>query len=83
MVNVYGLRRVEERERAMKKNMGNMDRSIRVAVAVAIGILFLANQITGTVAIVAGVVAVVFLLTSAVGFCPLYSVLGVSTMKKH
>jgi hypothetical protein len=67
----------------MKQNMGNMDRSIRVALAVAVGILYLAGQITGTAAIIAGVVAVVFLLTSAVGFCPLYMALGISTMKKH
>ena len=67
----------------MKRNMGNMDRSIRVALAVSVGILFLAGQISGTGAIIAGVVAVVFLLTSAVGFCPLYAMLGVSTMKKH
>jgi hypothetical protein len=49
----------------MKKNRGNMDRSIRVAVAVAVGILVLANPIAATVEIVAGVVAVVFLLTGA------------------
>ena len=67
----------------MKQNMGTMDRSIRVALAVAVGFLYLAVQITGTAAIIAGVVALVFLLTSAVGFCPLYRVLGVSTMKKH
>ena len=67
----------------MKKNMGNMDRSIRVALAIAVGILVLSGQIVGTAVIIAGVVAVVFLLTSAVGFCPLYAVLGVSTMKKQ
>jgi len=75
--------RPEGKERIMKKNMGNMDRSIRVALAVAFGILYLAGQITGTAAIIAGVVAAVFLLTSVVGFCPLYAVLGVSTMKKQ
>ena len=67
----------------MKRNMGNMDRSMRVGLAVSLGILFLAGQISGTAAIIAGVVAVVFLLTSAAGFCPLYAVLGVSTMKKQ
>jgi hypothetical protein len=71
------------KERVMKKNMGNMDRSIRVALAVAVGVLFLTGQITGTAAIIAGVVAAVFLLTSAAGFCPLYAMLDVSTMKKH
>jgi hypothetical protein len=66
----------------MKKNMGTIDRSIRVALAVAVGILYLAGQITGTAAIILGVLAVVFLLTSAVGVCPLYMAIGVSTLKK-
>ena len=67
----------------MKKNMGTIDRSIRVVLAVVVGSLYLAGEITGTAAIILGVFAVVFLLTSAVGFCPLYRALGVSTMKKQ
>jgi len=67
----------------MKKNMGTIDRSIRVVLAVVVGMLYLAGQITGTAAIILGVVAVVFLLTSAVGVCPLYMALGVSTIKKQ
>lgn len=67
----------------MKKNMGTIDRSIRVVLAVVVGSLYLAGEITGTAATILGVFAVVFLLTSAVGFCPLYRALGVSTMKKQ
>jgi len=67
----------------MKKNMGTIDRIIRVVLALVVGILYLAGQITGTAAIVLGVFAVVFLLTSAVGFCPLYVPLGISTLKKQ
>ena len=66
----------------MKKNLGARDRSIRAALAIAIVFLLLSGQIIGTAAIIAGVVAVVFLLTSAVAFCPLYAALSVSTMKK-
>lgn len=63
----------------MKKNMGNADRIIRVLVAAAIGILYYTNIITGTLGIVLLVLAGVFLLTSVVSFCPLYSPFGIST----
>ncbi len=67
----------------MKKNMGTVDRIIRVAVAVVIGILYFTNQITGIAAIILGILAVVFLLTSAVSTCPLYLPLGLSTRPKE
>ncbi len=63
----------------MQKNMGNLDRGVRVAVAIAAAVLYFAGILTGTIGIVALVVAAVFLLTSAVGFCPLYRLVGVST----
>jgi hypothetical protein len=66
----------------MKQNMGSIDRALRVLVAVVIGILYFTGQITGTVAIILGIFAVVFLLTSAIGFCPLYLPLKISTIKK-
>ncbi len=66
----------------MKKNMGTADRVIRVVIAVVFGLLILTNAISGTVGIILGVLAIVFLLTSAVGFCPLYAPFGISTMKK-
>lgn len=65
----------------MKKNMGTIDRVLRAIVAVVIGVLFFTNQITGTAAIILGVFALVFLLTSVVSFCPLYLPLGLSTCK--
>jgi Na+(H+)/acetate symporter ActP len=66
----------------MKQNMGSIDRALRVLVAVVIGILYFTGQITGTAAIILGIFAVVFLLTSAIGFCPLYVLLKLSTIKK-
>jgi hypothetical protein len=66
----------------MKQNMGSIDKLVRVLVAVVIGILYFTNQITGTAAIILGIFAVIFLLTSAIGFCPLYLPLKLSTMKK-
>jgi hypothetical protein len=66
----------------MKKNMGSIDKIVRVLVAVVISILYFTDQITGTAAIILGVIAVIFLLTSAIGFCPLYLPLKLSTIKK-
>jgi len=65
----------------MKKNMGTVDKAIRVIVAIVIGVLYFTGQITGTAAIILGVLAVVFLLTSLVGTCPLYLPVGLSTKK--
>lgn len=66
----------------MKPNMGNADRVIRALVAVAIGALYFSGTVSGTVAVVLAVVAVVFLATSAVGTCPAYIPLDLSTRKK-
>ena len=66
----------------MKKNMGSIDKFVRVLVAVVIGILYFTDQITGTAAIILGILAVIFLLTSAIGVCPLYLPLKLSTIKK-
>ncbi len=65
----------------MKKNMGTADRAIRVLIAIVIAILYFTNAITGTLAIVLMIVAVVFLLTSFISFCPLYTLLGMRTNK--
>lgn len=66
----------------MKSNVSNLDRIVRVLIAVLVGILYYTNIISGTIAIILGVVAVIFLATSLINFCPLYSVLGISTRKK-
>ncbi|MCX7949190.1 MAG: DUF2892 domain-containing protein [Treponemataceae bacterium] len=66
----------------MKQNMGLVDRLVRVALALVVGVLVFTGQLTGVAAVILGIFAVVFLLTSAVGFCPLYVPLGISTKKK-
>jgi hypothetical protein len=63
----------------MKKNMGTADRVIRFLVAAVIAVLFFTNVITGTLGIVLLVLGGVFLLTSFVSFCPLYTIVGLST----
>lgn len=66
----------------MKKNMGTVDRVLRVLIAVVVGVLYLTGQITGTAAIILGIVAGIFLLTGFVGFCPLYAPFRISTRGK-
>jgi len=66
----------------MKVNMGRTDRTLRLALAIVAAVLIYTRQLTGTWAVVIGVLAVVFAVTSLVGFCPLYVPLGLSTRKK-
>ena len=65
----------------MKKNMGVVDKVIRLVVVAIIVALYFAGQITGTAAIILGIVAVAFLVTSLIGWCPTYVPFGISTQK--
>jgi hypothetical protein len=67
----------------MKKNMGSADRIIRVLIAALIATLYFMNILTGTAGTVFLGLAVVFLVTSLVSFCPLYSIFGLNTCVKH
>lgn len=66
----------------MKKNMGTADKFIRIGIAVVIAILYISKLITGTWAIILGALALVFMFTSFIGFCPLYLPFGINTLKK-
>jgi Na+(H+)/acetate symporter ActP len=65
----------------MTKNMGTADRLIRVLLAIVVGILYLTGAISGVAAIILGIFAVIFIITSLIGFCPLYVPLKISTKK--
>jgi hypothetical protein len=65
----------------MKKNMGTADRIVRTIIAAVVAILYFTNVITGTLGIVLLILAVVFLATSLISFCPLYAPFGISTCK--
>ncbi len=66
----------------MKKNMGSADRIIRIVIAAVIAILYFTNTLlTGTIGLVALILAGVFVLTSLVSFCPLYAPFGINTCK--
>ncbi|HWH61638.1 MAG TPA: DUF2892 domain-containing protein [Ginsengibacter sp.] len=63
----------------MKRNMGVLDRTIRVLIAAAVAALVFTNAISGAWAIVLMILAGVLVVTSLVSFCPLYAALGCST----
>ncbi|HNL83724.1 MAG TPA: DUF2892 domain-containing protein [Chitinophagales bacterium] len=63
--------------------MGKLDKTLRIAVAAVIAILYFTHVISGTLAIVLGIVAIIFLLTSLVGNCPLYIPLKINTNKEE
>ncbi len=65
----------------MKTNMGGADRVIRVILAAVFAILFFTGTVTGTMGIVLLVLGGVFLATSVISFCPLYTLVGLNTCK--
>jgi hypothetical protein len=66
----------------MKKNIGSIDRVIRLLVALAIIALYYTNQINGTVAIVLLGIAAIFIITSFISVCPIYLMFGLNTKNK-
>ena len=65
----------------MKKNIGSMDKGVRVSVAIIIALLYFFDVIQGTLAYVLMAIAIIFLVTSFINFCPLYALLGMNTCK--
>ena len=66
----------------MKKNMGNVDRIVRVIIAAVLAGLYFGGVITGTLGIVLVAAGAVFVLTSLISFCPLYTLFGMNTCPK-
>ncbi len=66
----------------MRTNMGGTDRTLRLILAAVAAVLIFTRLLTGTAALVIGILAIIFAVTSVVGFCPLYVPLGVSTKRK-
>jgi hypothetical protein len=67
----------------MKKNVGSIDKAIRILMALVIVVLAFTKVITGTLAIVLLVFAGIFVLTSLISFCPIWKALGISSIKKQ
>lgn len=66
----------------MKKNMGNTDRIFRVIAAVVFSVLYFTGTVAGTAGLVLVVLGAIFLATSFISFCPLYTLVGVNTCEK-
>jgi len=63
------------------KNMGTIDRIVRVVIALVILALYFAGMLSGTIAIVLLILSGIFIITSLIGTCPLYLVFGIKTHK--
>lgn len=62
--------------------MGALDKSLRVLIAIVIALLFYLDVIEGTLAYVLMAFAIIFLITSFISFCPLYTILGINTCRR-
>ena len=66
----------------MKSNMGSTDKAIRIVLAIVFAGLYITKLVEGTVGLALLVIGGVFLLTSVISFCPLYTLLGMNTSEK-
>ena len=66
----------------MTKNMGTVDKTVRLLLVLVVAVLYLTGAITGVAAIVLGIIAAIFIITSLISFCPLYALLKISTRKR-
>lgn len=66
----------------LKQNVGTIDRVVRLIIAVVLAALLLGGKFTGVTAIVLWIVAIIALITGTIGFCSLYTLLGITTITK-
>jgi hypothetical protein len=66
----------------MKKNVGSIDKVIRILMALLVITLYFTQVISGTVAVILLIVSAILILTSVISFCPIYWPFGISTDKK-
>lgn len=66
----------------MKKNLHSIDRSVRIILALVFAFLIFNGTLTGIAGIILGILAIVFLATGVISFCPIYKALGISTLKE-
>lgn len=67
----------------MKKNMGSLDKILRIIVAIVFLILYFTNIVTGVLGIIFIIIAAIFIITSFIGTCPLYLPFGISTCRQE
>jgi len=78
----YQLKKFEFWRFVMSKNMASWDRIVRIVLALVFVGLIVTGTVSGWLAIVLGILAAVFVVTSLIGFCPLYAPLHLSTRKE-
>ncbi|MGD1047436.1 MAG: DUF2892 domain-containing protein [Candidatus Krumholzibacteriaceae bacterium] len=66
----------------MTANIGKADRAIRYLLALVVLILVVTRRVHGALAIVLAIIGIAMLITAFVNYCPLYPVMGISTLKK-
>lgn len=67
----------------MKKNVGTIDKAVRLLIAVVVVVLYFTHVITGVLAVVLLALAAIFVVTSLVSLCPIWLALGISTRRKE
>lgn len=65
----------------MKANIGSVDKTLRILLAVAVLVLYFTNIISGTLAIILFTLAAILVITVFINFCPVWHFLGISTRK--
>lgn len=65
----------------MKKNMGTIDRILRIIAAILLAVLYFTDTITGTIGVAVLIFAAIMFLTSLIGSCPPYQLFGINTCK--
>lgn len=66
----------------MKSNMGSADKAIRIVLAIVFAGLYITKLVEGTLGLALLVLGGVFVLTSTISFCPLYTLFGMNTCEK-
>lgn len=82
LIDLCGVKVQRYKAQTMKKNIRSIDRIIRFLLAAAVAILYFTNIISGTLAMVSGIIAIILAATAITGFCPVYYALGITTRKK-
>lgn len=66
----------------MKNNVGTIDKVIRILIAVVVVVLYFTHVISGVLAIILLALSAVLVVTTLLGFCPIWQILGLSTRNK-
>jgi hypothetical protein len=66
----------------MKKNVGTIDKVVRILISVAVISLYFTHVLSGTAGIILLVVSGILVITAFTGLCPLYLLLGLNTGKE-